>query len=244
MIQKSAENKSKPHYFGHRERLRSRFLVDNGKSMPDYEIMELLLTMAIPRRDVKPLAKKLIDEFGSFGKAINATQNQLSAFGLSLNTITVFKIVVAAAQKMSWQEFSEKDEPVFSSFDYMIDYCRTALGYLDVEEFRVIFLDAKLHPIKEQTMQRGTVNAVSVHAREVVKEALGCGAISVILMHNHPGGKAKPSQADILNTNEIADALYPLKISIQDHIIITKDGYYSFRDQGMLKYSNNYKGKY
>lgn len=229
------EKKPKPHYVGHRERLRERFLKDNGKSMPDYELMELLLTMAIPRRDVKPIAKKLIEDFGGFAKVINASFNQLSDYGLTLNTITAFKIVVAAAQKMSWQQLKNRDEPIFSNFDYMLDYCRTAMANLDVEEFRVLFLNSKLQIIKEEVMQRGTVNNVAVHPREVVKAALECGAISVVLFHNHPGGKATPSAYDRQVTDEIVEALRSLKIKVYDHIIITKDSYYSFMSNGMIK---------
>ncbi len=233
--QADADKAQKPHYLGHRQRLKERFLTDNGRSMPDYELMELLLTIAIPRRDVKPLAKELIAKFGSFANVLNARTDDLQEFGLTLNTITVFKIVVAAAVKMSWQELSSRDEPVLSNFDYMLDYCRTAMAHLDVEEFRVLFLNAKLQIIKEEIMQRGTVNHVAVHPREVVKAALDCGAISVVLFHNHPGGKAAPSADDREVTRQIVEALRPLKIRVQDHIIITKDNYFSFRTSGLLE---------
>lgn len=233
--QADVDKAQKPHYLGHRQRLKERFLTDNGRSMPDYELMELLLTIAIPRRDVKPLAKELIAKFGSFANVLNARTDDLQEFGLTLNTITVFKIVVAAAVKMSWQELSSRDEPVLSNFDYMLDYCRTAMAHLDVEEFRVLFLNAKLQIIKEEIMQRGTVNHVAVHPREVVKAALDCGAISVVLFHNHPGGKAAPSADDREVTRQIVEALRPLKIRVQDHIIITKDNYFSFRTAGLLE---------
>ncbi len=225
----------KPHYLGHRQRLKERFLTDNGRSMPDYELLELLLTIAIPRKDVKPLAKELIKKFGSFADVINANQSDLLEFGLTLNTITMFKIVVAAAVKMSWQNLSSRDEPVLSNFDYMLDYCRTAMARLEVEEFRVLFLNAKLQIIKEEVMQRGTVNHVAVHPREVVKAALDCGAVSIVLFHNHPGGKASPSGDDREVTKQIVEALRPLNIKVQDHIIITKDNYFSFRTAGLLR---------
>lgn len=224
----------KPHYLGHRQRLKERFLTDNGRTMPDYELLELLLTIAIPRRDVKPLAKELIKKFGSFADVINANQSDLLEFGLTLNTIIMFKIVVAAAVKMSWQNLSSRDEPVLSNFDYMLDYCRTAMARLEVEEFRVLFLNAKLQIIKEEVMQRGTVNHVAVHPREVVKAALDCGAVSIVLFHNHPGGKANPSGDDREVTKQIVEALRPLNIKVQDHIIITRDNYFSFRSNGLL----------
>lgn len=230
----SVKTKPVPHYTGHRERLRTRFLVDNGKSMPDYELLELLLMTAIPRRDVKPLSKKLLEEYGSFASVINAPQRLLLASGLTLNTIAVFKIVVASALKMSWQELSGKDKVVLSNFDYMLDYCRTAMSHLEVEEFRVIFLNSRLQIIKEEVMQRGTVNNVAVHPREVVKAALEHGAISVVLFHNHPGGKAQPSGDDRVVTEQIVQALRPLKIKVYDHIIVTRDNYYSFRENGLI----------
>lgn len=233
-VAETQNKKDKPHYLGHRQRLKERFLTDNGRTMPDYELLELLLTIAIPRKDVKPLAKELIKKFGSFADVINANQNDLLEFGLTLNTITIFKIVVAAAVKMSWQELSSRDESVLSNFDYMLDYCRTAMARLDIEEFRVLFLNAKLQIIKEEVMQRGTVNHVAVHPREVVKAALDCGAVSIVLFHNHPGGKANPSGDDREVTKQIVEALRPLNIKVQDHIIITKDNYFSFRTAGLL----------
>lgn len=231
---KQTQKTETPHYIGHRERLRSRFLKDNGKSMADYELLELLLTIAIPRRDVKPLAKNLIAEFGSFAKVINAPNNLLLDFGLSVNTVAVFKIVVAAAVKMSWQELSAANEPVLNNFDYMLDYCRTAMAHLEVEEFRVLFLNSRLQIIKEEIMQKGTVNHVAVHPREVVKAALDYGAVSLVLFHNHPGGKAMPSNNDREVTRQIVEALRPLNIKVQDHLIITKDNYFSFRSNGLL----------
>ncbi len=236
---KSAElsNKAtdKPHYIGHRQRLRERFLKDEGRSMADYELLEFLLTLAIPRRDVKELAKGLIKEFGSFAKVLSAPQNQLAEYGLSQTTIAALKVIKAAATKMSWQELAGKDEPIISNFDYMVEYCRMAIGYSDIEEFRVLFLNANLKIIKEEVMQRGTVNNVAVHPREVVKAALENGAMSVILFHNHPGGNPKPSRNDIEITKQIAEALNPLGIKLQDHIIITNDNHFSFRENGLLK---------
>ena len=228
------EVKEKPHYLGHRMRLRERFLKDEGKSMADYELLELLLTIAIPRRDVKQKAKDLLNHFGSFNKVITASQHSLSSYGLSENVITILKVIKASAIKLSWQELNEQNEPILSNFDYMIDYCRTAMSYLDVEEFRVIFLDAKLKIIKEETMQRGSVNSVSVHPREVSKAAIQHNATSVILLHNHPSGKTQPSTKDLEVTKQIIDALKPVDINVNDHIIITQNGYYSFLEEGIL----------
>ena len=231
---KEQEVKEKPHYLGHRMRLRERFLKDEGKSMADYELLELLLTIAIPRRDVKQKAKDLLKHFGSFNKVITASQNSLSSYGLSENVITLLKVVKASAIKMSWQELSSRDEPILSNFDYMLDYCRTAMSHLDIEEFRVIFLDARLRIITEETLQRGSVNCVSVHPREVLKAAIQNNATSVILMHNHPSGNPQPSIKDLEVTKQIIIALKSVDINVNDHIIISSNTYYSFLEEGIL----------
>lgn len=228
------DEQEKQHYLGHRKRLRDRFMADNGRTMPDYEILELLLSIAIPRRDVKPLAKNLLHDFESFANVLNASVNELKAYGLTDTTIATFKIVVSAAQRMSAQELRESEDPVIMNYDYMKDYAHMSMAYLDIEEFRAVFLDARLRVIKEEVLQRGTVDRVSVHPREVVKAALACSARSVILMHNHPGGKAEPSKDDLLLTHQIAEALEAIGIKVHDHLIITKDGCYSFNDHGLL----------
>lgn len=223
-----------PHYLGHRARLRERFLVDEGASMPDYELLELLLTFAVPRRDVKPMAKDLLKEFGSFAGVMNATQYQLLEAGVSVNIMTVFKIVVAAAHKMAAQELKAKDEPVIANVPYLVDYCRMIMGHLDIEEFRIFFLDNTMHIIKERVMQRGTKDAVAFHPREIVRAVLEYGARHIIMVHNHPGGKASPSKQDRLLTDEIVDALMPLNITVWDHLIITKNNYFSFRTNNLV----------
>ncbi len=224
----------KPHYIGHRQRLRERFLKDEGRSMPDYELMELLLAIAIPRRDVKPLAKSLIERFKSFAGAVNASIIELKKYGLTENTITVLKIISVAMIKVSWQQLSERDEPILSAHDELENYCRVAVAYKPEEEFHVLCLNSRLKIIKDEIMQRGTVNSVMVYPREVVKTALDCGAMSVVLYHNHPGGKCKPSEDDITTTCQIVEALRPLKIKVYDHLIITKDEVFSFRDSGLM----------
>ncbi len=228
------KTEEKPHYIGHRQRLRERFLKDEGRNMPDYELMELLLTIAIPRRDVKPLAKNLIERFKSFAGTINASIAELKRYGLTENTITVFKVISAAMIKLSWHQLSERDEPIFSRHEELKNYCRTAVAYRPEEEFHVLFLNARLRIIKDEIMQRGTVNGVRVYTREVVKAALNCGAISVVLYHNHPGDKCEPSKDDAITTREIINALMPLKIKVYDHLIITKDDVFSFRESGLM----------
>lgn len=238
MLNNNAKDKEEPHYLGHRMRLKEKFLKDGGKNLADYELLELLLMLAIPRRDVKEKAKDLIKHFGSFNKVITADIKKLKDYGLSVNIISALKLVCSAAVKLSWQELKEKETPVFSNFDYMIDYCRAAMAHLEIEEFRVIFLNAHLQPICEEVLQKGCVTNVSVHPREVVKAALYNNAVSVVLLHNHPGGRANPSDADINLTQLIIAALNTVGIFVYDHIIITKNSYFSFLEKNLIKHPN------
>lgn len=230
----TTESKEDPHYIGHRKRLRQRFLVDLGQSMPDYELLEIIFTCAYPRKDMKPLAKKTIKHFGSLSKIIRAEISDLKNFGLSETAIVLLKTIAITNARCSLQQLNESNQPILSDFDLVVDHCRSALSHLSVEEFRVIFLNSSLKIIREKVMQRGTVNNVAVHPREIVKETLDCQATSIILMHNHPGGKCSPSMADRKVTQEIVEALFSLKIDVYDHIIVTEDDYYSFRKNGLL----------
>ena len=231
------ETQDLPHYVGHRERLKERFLKDEGKSMPDYELLELILTYAIPRKDVKEKAKALITTFGSLANVIEAPKEKLNAYGLTFHTITLLKLIAASIRKVTWQELNAGDKPVFPTADYLLDYCRACVARLDVEEFHVLFLDAHLKLIKDETMQRGTVNSVAMHPREVLKAALDCGALTVVMYHNHPSGEAEPSEADKMLTKQTFVAMSAMGIDLFDHLIITKDNYYSFKDHGLLKKS-------
>lgn len=232
MPQKTKEEK--PHYLGHRERLREQFLAGDEETMPDYKLLELLLTYSIPRRDVSPLAKNLINTFGGFTKALGANRSQLYKFGLTNNTITLFGAILESGRRVCFQRLNESDDLILKDFDLIVDYCRAALAHLTVEEFRVIFLDAGMHMICEKLMQRGTVDGVSIHPREVAKMAVEKDALSIIMMHNHPGGTCSPSQHDIKVTQDVIEATDSLKIKVQDHIIITPGSFFSFRQNGML----------
>ena len=228
------ELKEQPHYLGHRTRLRERFLKDEGASMPDYELLEMLLALAIPRRDVKEKAKDLINHFGSYAKVIAAEQSKLLNYGLSENVVAAIKLIKTSATKFAWYNLSESNEPIIANVDYLIDYYKNAMAYLEVEEFRVMFLDAKLQIIKDVVMQGGSINSVQVHPREVLKLALDYNATSVILAHNHPSGKLQPSNNDLEITKKIIDALKTVDVLVGDHIIITKHGHYSFLESGLL----------
>lgn len=219
-----------PDYLGHRARLRDRFLNGGGKSMADYELLELLLTYAIPRRDVKPIAKGIVRKFGSLAGAAKASVPQLVEInGVKENTAVLLKVIQEAARRFSWAELSATDAPVISNWDAMIDYCRTEMSHLDIEEFRIIFLDVKFRVIGEEVMQRGTINQVAIHPREVVKMAMEKKASALILVHNHPSGDVKPSRADVEITKQIKQALEAINISLLDHIIISKYDYASLK---------------
>ena len=204
-----------PDYLGHRARLRDRFLNGGGKSMADYELLELLLTYAIPRRDVKPIAKDIVRKFGSLAGAAKASVPQL--------------VEVNGVKENTAVELSATDAPVISNWDAMIDYCRTEMSHLDIEEFRIIFLDVKFRVIGEEVMQRGTINQVAIHPREVVKMAMEKKASALILVHNHPSGDVKPSRADVEITKQIKQALEAINILLLDHIIISKYDYASLK---------------
>lgn len=232
---KKEDNNDEPHYLGHRERLRQRFLLGDGKDMPDYELLELLLTVALPRRDVKPLAKDLIKKFGTFAEVINApVLDLMECNGVKENTAVIMKIVKECSIRTSWQSLKNIDAPVIKNFDILIDYCRTAMAYQTVEEFRIIFLNSKLMVMDEETQQRGTVDQVSIHPREVIMSAMQRGASAMILIHNHPSGIVTPSKADIEITKRIKEAAEAVSIQLFDHLIISKSDVYSFREKGFV----------
>ena len=222
-------------YIGHRQRLKERFLRGRGADMADYELLELLLTLAIPRKDTKPLAKALIKEFGSFAGVINADDMRLMEFsGLKENTIFIFSIVREAALRMAWQNLSASDQPIIATWDAMLDYCRMKIGNKEHEELLLIFLDAKLQVIGEEVQQRGTTDNVAIHPAEVVKSAVFHHAKNIIMVHNHPSGRVTPSKPDIMVTEQIKTALESVDIKLQDHLIIGKTEYYSFRDHKLI----------
>jgi len=217
-----------PHYYGHRERLRERFREAGPDALSDYELLELLLFRAQPRRDVKPLAKMLLATFGSFAEAIAAPDVRLREVkGLSEAGITELKIVQAAASRLL--HGAVKRRPVLSSWSSVLDYCRSAQAFAAREQFRVLFLDKRNQLIADELQQIGTVDHTPVYPREVVKRALELSASAIILVHNHPSGDPTPSRADIQMTQQIIAVAQPLGISIHDHIIVGKEGHASLK---------------
>jgi DNA repair protein RadC len=217
-----------PHYHGHRERLRQRFREAGTEALSDYELLELLLFRALPRRDVKPLAKSLLDKFGSFAEVIAAPQTRLAEVkGLGEAGITELKVVQAAASRFLRGAVTKG--PVLSSWSSVLDYCRTAQGFADKEQFRVLFLDKRNRLIADEVQQQGTVDHTPVYPREVVKRALELSATAVVLVHNHPSGDPTPSHADIQMTKEIVAVAGPLGIAVHDHIIVGREGHASLK---------------
>jgi DNA repair protein RadC len=221
------------HAEGHRERLRERFMRAGADGVQDYELLELLLFRAIPRRDVKPLAKALIARFGGFAEALAAPPERLTEIeGVSASVAREFKIVQAAALKLAQARVLKR--PVISSWNELLSYCRAAMADEPTEMFRILFLDKKNILIADEIQQKGTIDHTPVYPREVVKRALELSASSVILVHNHPSGDPTPSRADIDMTRDIVKAAAALNIRVHDHLVIGKDREASFKSLGLL----------
>jgi DNA repair protein RadC len=222
-----------PHHFGHRQRLRERFLQAGAEALPDYELMELLLYRAIPRRDIKPLAKMILEKFGSFAEAISASETRLAEIpGLGAAAIAEIKLIRAAALRFLESEL--RSRPLLSSWDKVVGYCRAAMAFEPREEFRILFLDNRNRLLANEVQGRGTINHTPVYVREVVRRALELSAMSIILVHNHPSGDPTPSRADIDITKQIIEAAAPLGISVHDHLIVGRDGHLSLRASGLV----------
>ncbi len=216
------------HYHGHRARLRERLLQAGSEAVADYELIELVLFRAIPRRDVNPLAKALVARFGSFAEAIAAEPARLAEVeGMSQGAIAEFKIVEAGAKRFA-KGVARKRLPV-GSFSAVVDYCRTAMAFDAREEFRVLFLDRKNGLIADESQGVGTVDQTPVYPREVVRRALELSATAVILVHNHPSGDPTPSTQDVKMTLDIIAVAQPLGVAVHDHIIVGRDGHASLK---------------
>ncbi len=222
-----------PLHAGHRERLRERFVSGGADAMPDYELLELALFAAVPRRDVKPLAKMLMAKFGGFAEVIAAPRERLVEIeGVGEGVATHLKIIHAAALRLS--KTALLNRPALNSWPALLDYCTAAMARMPHEEFRVLFLDRKNALIADEAQGRGTVDHTPVYPREIVKRALDLAASSLILVHNHPSGDPTPSRADIEMTREIAAAAKALRIAVHDHVVVARGGVLSFKSMGLL----------
>jgi len=217
-----------PHFHGHRERLKARFRDTGPESLADYELLELILFQALPRRDTKPIAKALLARFGSFSEVLAAPEAQLLEVpGVGEGAAHHLKVVKAAAQRFARDPIRER--PLLDSWKAVIDYCRAAMAYEAIEHFRILFLNKKNQLIADEVQQSGTVDHTPVYPREVVKRALELSATAIILVHNHPSGDPTPSSADIQMTKQVIDIAKPLGIAVHDHIVVGKTGHVSLR---------------
>ena len=224
-----AEAPMKPHYLGHRERARDRFKSAGGDALADYELLELLLHMILPQRDTKALAKDLLVRFGSMSEVLGAPPARLAEVkGLGETSLTHLKVVQAVAQRFGRDKI-DVEKPILSSWTQLIDYCRSAMAYESVEQFRILFLDKKNRLIADEVQQVGTVDHTPVYPREVIRRTLELSASALILLHNHPSGDPSPSSADVRMTREIAEIAKQMGITLHDHIIIGRDGHASMR---------------
>ena len=222
-----------PHHLGHRARLRARFINGGADTLPDYEMLELVLFAAVPRGDMKPLAKDLLKRFGSFADVISAPRARLlEVRGAGEAVVTQLKLVEAAALRLSKGNLLNR--PALSSWAALLDYCTAAMSRTAHEEFRVLFLDRKNLLIADEVQGKGTIDHTPVYPREILKRALELGASAIILAHNHPSGDPTPSRADIDMTREIAKAAAALKIALHDHIVVARGGVLSFKSMGLL----------
>lgn len=227
------EKMQTPHYLGHRERQRQKLLSGGGGVFSDYELLEYLLMTAIPRRDVKPLAKDLISRFSSLAGVFAASPEELmSVKGIKESAASLIVAVRESAVRMGRDDLA--DEPVLNNWDAVVRYCKTAFGRNKIELFAVLFLDTKKKLIKAQVLQEGTIDRTSVYPRELVKKCLDSGAASVIMVHNHPTGDLTPSRNDLDLTKTIENALNAVDIELIDHLIVSKRGHFSFKAKKYL----------
>lgn len=223
----------KPHYAGHRDRLRARVRKSGADTLADYELLELLLFRSIPRADTKAMAKALIARFGSFAEVLGAPEHLLREIkGIGKEAAFDLKVVAASAGRMTHGRINRR--AVLSSWQQVLDYCRAAMAFEPRENFRILFLDKKNHLIADEVQQTGTVDHTPAYPREVMRRALELSATAIILVHNHPSGDPSPSRADIEMTRTIADTGKPLGVVVLDHIIVGRDGYATLKGMQLI----------
>jgi len=229
---KTKETKEVPDYFGHRQRLKARFVADMGKTMADYELLELILIYAIPRKDVKPLAKALLRRYSNLASVLAAPlDNLLKNEGVGESVAILCGIIHACANKISWENLENKDAPILSNKKLIVDYCCSCIGYSGQEHLLIIYLNKHGKYIAQNIEQVGTIDAVMISPREIVSKALNHNAAAIILAHNHPSGNATPSNADIEMTKQVVRALKAIGVRVDDHLIVTPGSYYSMQEK-------------
>lgn len=225
---------NQPHYLGHRQRLRDRFLAGGDNGLPDYELLELLLFFSIPKIDTKPLAKQLLGRFGSLAGVVNASAEQLAEFQrMDHFTITIFKALRIFAARLVLEDLTER--PVLDNWDKLVAYLRAAMAHRMIEQFRLLFLDRRNVLIADEVQHEGSIDHTPVYPREVVKRALALDASALVMVHNHPSNHPQPSKPDIEMTRQVRDALDRVGVVLHDHLIISRRGHTSFRQLGLLE---------
>ncbi len=233
LTRKTAIAPEKPHYLGHRERLRERFHSSGHNALPDYELLELLLFRSIPRADTKAMAKALLARFGSFAEVLGAPEHLLREVkGIGKEAAFDIKVVAASASRMTHGRISRR--AVLATWQQVLDYCRAAMAFEPRENFRILFLDKKNHLIADEVQQTGSVDHTPAYPREVMRRALELSATAIILVHNHPSGDPNPSRADIEMTKTIADTGRPLGVTVLDHIIVGRNGHVTLKGMQLL----------
>jgi DNA repair protein RadC len=224
-----------PHYLGHRDRLRQRLREGGEDALPDYELLELVLFAAIPRQDVKPLAKRMLDAFaGDLAELFAAGRDRLKEIeGVGDAVVDQLRVVRAAANRLL-REKAKKADVTLSSWRALVDYCMAQMSREATEQFRILFLDRKNKLLRDEVQGRGTIDHTPVYPREVVKRALELGASSIILVHNHPSGDPTPSASDVEMTKDIVAAAKTLDIAVHDHLIIGRNGHASLKQLGLM----------
>jgi DNA repair protein RadC len=225
-------NDDQPLSGGHRARLRKRLLDAGPRGFHDYELIEYLLTLTLPRVDTKPLAKRLLHDFGGIGALLSSSADTLRHEGLTDPTIAALKIAEATALRML--EARVEDKPVLSSWDALGDYLHAAMAHRRTEEVRILFLNAKNVLIANEALWQGSVDEASVHVREVIARAIALGATAIIIVHNHPSGDPTPSQQDIRLTRDLVEAGRHMKVTVHDHVIVGANGRSSLRAMGLI----------
>jgi len=218
---------------GHRARLRKRLLEGGAEALGDHEVVEYLLMTAIPRRDVKPLARRLLARFGGLAGIVNADPHALAGVdGMGESSAATFKIVALAARRLAREQV--RDKPVLGSWQALIDYLHIDMAHLTRERVRVLYLNAQNMLVQDEHVGDGSIDEAAIHPREVIRRALDLGATALILVHNHPSGSPEPSRADIQITHRIAEAGRLLGIVVHDHVIIGREGHVSLKAKGLI----------
>ncbi|MET0180626.1 MAG: DNA repair protein RadC [Novosphingobium sp.] len=218
---------------GHRARLRQRLLEGDVNALADHELIEFVLMGAIPRKDVKPIARSLIARFGSLAGVLNADVRALTLHpGMGEASAAALRIVAVAARRLARQ--AVREQPVLGSWQALIDYLHIDMAHLTVERVRVLYMNAQNMLIHDEHVGDGSIDEAAIHPREVIRRALDLGAVALILVHNHPSGSPQPSRADIQITNRIAEAGRLLGIVVHDHVIIGREGHVSLKAKGLI----------